>query len=204
MENIKEKIISILNKIKEPFVSEADFQFYLTWELQLCYKDSANIILEYPAKKDGKMHYYDIAVKPTNGEIVFIELKYKTKGTEVSRYGETITLKNHGARPQNKYRFIKDIQRMEEALKSRTDNIQNFCILLTNDPNYWEEKGNNTNSKSKYISSSIYDVIKGNKSWIEDSNKIHLDNIYSWDWKTLKNLDLKNLDFRYLLLEVKK
>lgn len=80
MRTIKEKLKSILEGVTEPFVSEADFQFYLARKLQRRYQNAdIKIILEYPIEKDGKMHYYDIAVKFGKGELVFIELKYKTK-----------------------------------------------------------------------------------------------------------------------------
>ena len=157
MKTIKENLKSILEGVTEPFVSEADFQFYLAWELQRRYQNAAVIILEYPVEKDGKMHYYDIAVKFGNGELVFIELKYKTKKTNIRRYGEEITLKTHGAVPQNKYRFIKDIQRMEQASNNNT----NYCVFLTNVPRYWKIKEKNTqNSIPKYIKTSLKDIME--------------------------------------------
>lgn len=200
MRTIKEKLKSILEGVTEPFVSEADFQFYLAWELQRHYQD-ADIILEYPVEKDGKMHYYDIAVKFGNGELVFIELKYKTKKTNIRRYGKEITLKTHGAVPQNKYRFIKDIQRMEQASNNNT----NYCVFLTNDSHYWKEaKQNNANLKPQYISSPLEDVICENKSWTErNNNTSQLKNRYDIEWRKLEKLPEGKL-FKYLLIEVKK
>lgn len=199
MRTIKEKLKSILEGVTEPFVSEADFQFYLAWELKRRYQNAdIKIILEYPVEKDGKMHYYDIAVKFGKGELVFIELKYKTKKTNILRHGKGITLKTHGAVPQNKYRFIKDIQRMEQASNNNT----NYCIFLTNVPQYWKPKEKNTkNATPKYIKTSLKDIICEKILWKEnDTEECTLNGTYRWEWKKLNEL----VDFQYLLIEVKK
>lgn len=209
MKITKKDINDILKEIKEPFVSEADFQFYLAWELQKKYKKEADIILEYPIEpSDGeRQQHYDIAIKDKDTQnISFIELKYKTSKAKINRHGIDINLKTQGAVPQGKYKFIKDIQRMEQAFEKYPNNHTNYCIFLTNESKYWDTDNKAENSKSKYISSSINNVINKKGSWIEDSEKKSLDNPYSGDWILLKKLKKSKefKEFKYLLIKVKK
>lgn len=72
-------ILSKLSTRAEPYLSEAQFQFELAWELQ---KEHSNckILLEYTAcsnKISGKRFEYDIIAVFDNGYQA-IELKYKT------------------------------------------------------------------------------------------------------------------------------
>ena len=116
-------IYNIIEKLKEKrksFVSEADFQFSLAWEIQTLYPD-AKILLEYPLDFDKSMHL-DILVI-LNNKWIPIELKHKTE--------------IHGAIDLGAYSYIKDISRIESIRKNKADKFhKGYTIMLTDFINY--------------------------------------------------------------------
>ncbi len=127
----------IMKGLKEAFVSEADFQFYLAWKLKEKLSDNYEIMLEYPIQHDGEKWHIDIAIKKGD-EIHFIELKYKTIASTITRYEQEVTLAQQSAQDMGRYWFIRDIARMESHITNKKlKNKENFCIFLTNDQGYW-------------------------------------------------------------------
>ena len=127
---MKKMLEDILKKLNTAFLSEADFQFTIAWEINRALKGKGGVILEYPEEQNGQRAYYDIFVKDEAEKTHLIELKYRTKKAEVERYGKSFTLKNQSAHDLGRYHFIKDIERLE------TQNIatgNSYCIMLTND-----------------------------------------------------------------------
>ena len=147
------------------FCSEADFQFALAWKIREL-NPAADIRLEYiPWLFDKNMHI-DIVVF-INGEMVPIELKYKTKGFsgKVGKYN--IYLKNQSAQDLGRYDFLYDVHRMEKITYSGIYPIQKaYSILLTNDRNYWEIPGprkRKTNDDEFRLHEGT--VIHGERNW---------------------------------------
>lgn len=135
------KILNNLSNKRKIFVSEADFQFALAWEIKSEIPE-AEVRLEYcPVDIDSSMHM-DILAKI--GEDIYpIELKYMTKQCDVTVDNERFILKNQGAQDIKRYDFIKDISRVE-GLSETMDNFkEGYCIAITNDPSYWNTSSNN-------------------------------------------------------------
>ena len=203
---LEKALKKILDNLSEPFVSEADFQFSLAWELKKCLGKDTEIILEYPNrdKKTKQNKYYDIAIKQDN-KISFIELKYKSEREEkITRHGlDDLWLKPQQAQNLGNYDFVKDINRMETT--GIPNNSTNYCVFLTNDKKYWE-KGTQketgiTDEKFKLWKNKIG---PGKLEWnskSKDKESINLKGNYTLEWKTIEKLHKK---WKYLLLKVKK
>lgn len=128
-------ILSSLSKRRPIFVSEADFQLELAWEIKLRYPDVV-IRLEYTPVFDKNMHLDILAVR--DNAWIPLELKYKTKGCEKVMNGETFILKNHGAHDMNRYLFWKDVGRIERVKRETDHFLEGYAIMLTNEKLYWE------------------------------------------------------------------
>ena len=203
---MKKMLEDILKKLNTAFLSEADFQFTIAWEINRALKGKGGVILEYPEEQNGQRAYYDIFVKDEAEKTHLIELKYRTKKAEVERYGKSFTLKNQSAHDLGRYHFIKDIERLE------TQNIatgNSYCIMLTNDDAYKVGETGNTNDKCFRFGS----IIPGNKKldWNDkpEERKKYCKNLkpitliqdYHITWRDYKLMG-KCSEFQYLLLEI--
>lgn len=210
-----EKVLKkILDNLSEPFVSEADFQFSLAWELKKYLGKNTEIILEYPERvpQTEQNKYYDIAIVQQGKKKSFIELKYKTKQTEITRHQQgPIKLKNQEARDFGNYDFIRDIQRMEEA--TNIYGTTNYCVLLTNDSGYWIKKDVIKKNGQKVIDANfkLYEPgpITGKLKWDDNKKKhkqerddIKLERTYHLSWKSIAQLKNETNEWKYLLVEV--
>jgi hypothetical protein len=162
-----EKSLQCLFEEGRVFVSEADFQFAYAWKIKELYP-GANIRLEYiPWLYDKNMHI-DIAVF-INGQLVPIELKYKTKGFTGIVGNDNITLKNQGAQDVGRYDFLYDVQRMEGITKSGLYPIEKaYAVMLTNDSGYWiKSNKSGTNSRTVDDEFRIHEgiIITGQRAW---------------------------------------
>ena len=147
------------------FCSEADFQFALAWKIKEL-NPAADIRLEYiPWLFDKNMHI-DIVVF-IDGQMIPVELKYKTKGFIGTVGKESVYLKDQSAQDLGRYDFLHDVQRMEKITYSRIYPIKKaYSILLTNDQNYWEIPGprkRERNDEEFRIHEGT--VIHGEKNW---------------------------------------
>ncbi len=210
---LEKALKKFLDNLQEPFVSEADFQFSLAWELKKCLGKNTEIILEYPNpdKQTEQNKYYDIAIKQGN-KISFIELKYKTKREEkIIRHGIDLKLKDQQARPYGNYKFIVDIQRMEDTQIKK--NIINYCIFLTNDKGYWDKNGQKKDGIDENFKLWNGAKLKPKKSlkWNPKKGKyphsITLKQEYTLNWKQINTSkwkkDNQKHEWRYLLVKVK-
>jgi hypothetical protein len=88
----------------------------------------------------------DILVIDSNGYTIPIELKYKTKKTNIEHNGEDYLLTEHGATDIGRYSFRKDIYRIEHYILKHSYCKVGFVFILTNDQAYFNnnvfEKGN--------------------------------------------------------------
>ena len=167
--NINELIENALNELineeKEIFCSEADFQFALAWKIkELSLKELSpkiDIKLEFtPWKFDPNIHI-DIVVS-TEGQMIPIELKYKTKKLEKDNFENQenldhqdsydVPLKTQGAHDTGRYDFVRDIHRMEQIIDSKKYPMQTaYAIFLTNDSLYWKNP-----KKTQLINSFVF------------------------------------------------
>ncbi len=197
-----------LAKQRPVFYSEADFQFALGWLIQKKYP-KYKVRFEYSPSFDRKMHI-DILVITDDQKWIPIELKYKTQSTKepISWNEEEYTLSNHGAKNENCYRYVKDIQRIEEVAENEpTKFIEGYAIMLTNLASYKEEP---LKKDANYSEFSIHNdrPLKGTLNWKDKSkaNKdmkesIELKGEYHMEWHDYGNSDPK---FWYLVSEIKK
>ena len=115
------------------FASEADFKFSLAWEIQSVYSDS-EVIIEYIPQYSRNVHIDILVVK--DGKFIPIELKYKTRGAEIKAGGIQYNLKNHGAKDINCYKYLYDIQRIEEFRDNCILFEEGYTIFITNETTY--------------------------------------------------------------------
>lgn len=192
---------------KRIFVSEADFQFSLAWQIKAAYPD-AEIRLEYiPWQFDRGMHI-DILVL-LNGKMIPIELKYKTKHIAGSIQGEEIYLKDHSAHDCGRYDFLKDVQRLEEVSGCGIYPIEEaYAVLLTNDPAYWRPSSKPSPVDQQFR---IHEgaVISGARRWGEGAGAgtirsregaIELRGTYCITWQDYNPVDA--CQFKYCVVRV--
>lgn len=204
-------IIESLSMYRKIFVSEADFQFALAWEIKKN-MPHAEVRMEYcPADIDRSMHV-DVLVK-NNGLWYPIELKYLTLGCDVIVNEERYVLKNQGAQDIRRYDFLKDIMRVEKLISTGSPFSIGFAVLLTNDPNYW------TASYVANTCDAAFRINEGAKKngilkWAEHTGKgtikgreepIVLEGTYDMHWSDFCFISDKRWgQFRYLTVEVLK
>ncbi len=117
------------------FHSEADFQLALAWHLQRAHL-TAQVRLEVPFEaRQGNRIRVDILFQDNDG-LVLLELKYTTRGLELSVEKESFRLANQGAQDVRRYDCIRDIVRLE-TLVNQGHCSHGYAILLSNDPGYW-------------------------------------------------------------------
>ena len=126
-------LIEKLEERRKAFVSEADFQLELAWQIKKCYP-KANVRMEYCPLFDKSMHI-DILVTIA-GNWIPIELKYKTKACEKQVKDELYILRNHLAKDVNCYAYLKDIQRIEKIKKNVPSFAEGYTVFITNDLSY--------------------------------------------------------------------
>jgi hypothetical protein len=133
------EMTDVLNELRSKrrvFHSEADFQHALAWKIHEKYP-RLNVRLEKRVILNKKEIYFDIFAFNDN-KTVAIEVKYKAKNLDATVNGEKFSLKNQGAQDQGRYDFLKDISRLEKALKINHE-CTVFAIFLTNDESYWKK-----------------------------------------------------------------
>ncbi len=208
------KILTVLSKERPVFHSEADFQHALAWAIHEKCPD-LNIRLEMRVELNSKKKYLDIFAFNDNKkvaiEVKYKTTKYKTENLEIEINNEKFNLKNQLARDLGRYDFIKDISRLEEALEKDFCDV-GFAIFLTNDENYWKTSKNDETAADKDFRIPEGKTINGKLCWKEGTSKgtmrgreepITLNGKYDLEWKNYSNLEGKNGQFRYLLIEVK-
>lgn len=181
------------------FHSEADFRYALTRQIRKAIPN-CEICLEFPYRKKNWRLDIWIPLKE-----IAIELKYRTNKLELEHDGEHFSLRNHGAQPQGRYAFLKDIQRLEQVVaheKARSG----VAVLLTNDQDLWDPpKGN----RWKTTIDAAFRLHEGKKvtgelTWSEQASDgtmrtdkgkdqpIRLKNSYHLHWKDYSKLEKKN------------
>ncbi|MBR5408841.1 hypothetical protein IK112_02760 [Candidatus Saccharibacteria bacterium] len=128
-----EWIVKSLSERRKIFVSEADFQLEMAWEIKEKYPE-AKVRLEYCPVFDPSIHIDILVIM--NGRWIPIELKYKTRKCEKRIDDEIFNLKNHSAKDENCYLYLKDIQRIENLKENVAEFKAGYTVMLTNDLAY--------------------------------------------------------------------
>lgn len=196
-------VIDTLRKSNKIFSTEAEFQLEMAIEIRKLYPD-AKVKLEYNPTFDNSM-YIDILVIMHN-KMYPIELKYKTKSCKITYDNIEYNLKNHSAKNENCYYYIKDISRIEKCKDKMPLFERGYTIFLTNDLSYLNKPREN----SQYINFSIHKGA-GNKTniikWQRKEPKIgfeksiKLKGKYPINW--IEYSKVEDNIFMYLLNEIR-
>lgn len=221
----------IITKIREAFnnlqsknrffVSEADFQASLTWELQKVFQDSPDVKIyrEFPVRvydTQWRTIYIDILVV-LNGQRFPIELKYKTdridSDTEYEDTGIPVKdiLKTQSAQDEGTYDCWKDISRIEKLIDTGFARGGVF-ICIANDKYYWNGNcGENTLGYAFRMNPGI--KRGGEYNWnlanctlpeklLKTRPNLYVMNNYDFAWHDFYDMPAKNGLFKYLFVEV--
>lgn len=99
-------------------------------ELEMINRNGKKIIVRAPI---------DIIVIDINGNSYPIELKYKTRKTNIIINDENYLLAEHGAQDVGRYSFRKDIYRIENFKSKNLNYKYGYVLILTNDNAYFEK-----------------------------------------------------------------
>ncbi len=135
-------VLAALAKQRPVFHSEADFQHAIAWEIHQRLP-RASVRLERPVEVShlNKLLHVDIWIEQ-DGDVLALELKYKTRALQVRVGNEQYALRSQSAQDIGRYDFIKDIERVENIDADRAPHATGYAILLTNDPSYWKQSLN--------------------------------------------------------------
>ena len=203
------------------FVSEADFQASLTWELQKVFQDSPDVKIyrEFPMRiydAQWRTIYIDILVV-VNGQRFPIELKYKTdridSDTEYEDTGIQVKdiLKTQSAQDEGVYDCWKDISRIEKLVDTGFAHGGVF-ICIANDKYYWNGNcGENTlgyafrmNPGAKYAGEYNWNLANCTvpEKLLKTRPNLHIMNSYEFAWHDFYDMPAKNGLFKYLFVEI--
>lgn len=215
MQNFKEELLDN----GSIFTSEADFKYNLALKLSK-EPEINNIVVEFPEKDK----YVDLYCEYKNIRY-YIELKYKTKKITINKCKHKIELKSHSAQNDNRYLLYRDIERLENFIENK-NNAVGISLFLTNDANYWQDStpesainfplcNNKTNLENllckKCKKPKCND--KGKLCYLtkngqEKKYSLKIKQSYNCNWTRLGDIktinENKNIEFYYLLIEVKK
>lgn len=141
------EVLKALAAQRPVFHSEADFQHALAWIIHEQHP-GAKVRLEYRPRELKEKAYIDIWVEYL-GAIYAIELKYKTRGLQVTVGEEPFNLLDQNAQDQARYDFCRDIGRIE-TLAGASPGLVGFAVFLTNDRGYWRMSGRDGNVDSAF------------------------------------------------------
>lgn len=199
-----------LKQIGSIYHSERHFQLSLGAELSRMYGEE-RVRMEWEPI-DGKR--VDIGVRREDVTIP-IELKYKTESATVDDqgFGETFSLSRQGARDQAHYRFLQDVQRIEEIVAEQ--GRYGYAILLTNDSNYWHHSGYEALHdemrvhEGAELSGSLHWTGETDSDWVKKEkwrDSIEFEGQYRAEWSDYDYRDdisvSDNHEFRYLIFRV--
>ena len=194
-------IMKSLSEKRPVFHSEADFQLAFAWEIKEHFPE-CEIRLEYVIPDLG--YHLDVLVW-LDGQLVPIELKYKTLKSLFTIKTEIFSLKGHGAQDIGRYDIIKDIVRIEHIVGKLKCPI-GYTVSLTNDPSYWIPANRMTIADDLRLPEGR--VLTGDLGWAEHAgagstkgreNRLVLNCEYPLHWVDYSTLaEGRNGSFRYL------
>ena len=144
------EVLTALAKQRTVFHSEADFQHAIAWEIHQRLP-RASVRLERPVEVShlNKLLHVDIWIEQ-DGDVIALELKYKTRALQVRVGNEQYALRSQSAQDIGRYDFIKDIERVENIVADRAPHATGYAILLTIDRSYWTRSLNDNTADVKF------------------------------------------------------
>ena len=205
-------VLAALAKQRPVFHSEADFQHAIAWEIHQRLP-RASVRLERPVEVShlNKLLHVDIWIEQ-DGDVIALELKYKTRALQVCVGKEQYALRSQSAQDIGRYDFIKDIERVENIVADRAPHATGYAILLTNDPSYWTRSLNDNTVDVKFRlheGSNLHGSLDwglraspGTRSGREQTLRLRVS--YALRWEDYSRPDHGSYGrFRYLVAEVK-
>lgn len=206
------KILIELSKSNPLFCSEFEFQFYLAWKIKELYGNEYQIHLEYPIKDyEGKNKNIDLLLVNCSGGFIPIELKYCTSKFEQNFGDFSYKLKEHSANDQTRYKYLKDIYRLEVFKANESKFIVGYAIIITNQYRTWQKIVNKSQTDYAFSLEDNSLISSGIKKWAEntalstqkDCPQIVLQNDYFIKWQDYSTFDDRHGQFKVLVTEVK-
>jgi hypothetical protein len=201
--------LSSLATKRPVFGSEADFQLALAWDIQVAHP-SARVRLEYRPAYLDRRGYLDLWVAD-DGWAAAIELKYFTRSLDLVVDGERFELLNQGAQDISRYDFVRDVERVESAVRAQPG-VKGYALALSNDSSYWRIPTASRSTVDAAFRLHEGLVLAGQRAWADGAGagttrgrtKPHvLQGRYALRWRDYSQVaDGPAGTFRYLLVEV--
>ena len=202
------RLMAGLATTRKVFHSEADFQHALAWQIHKTMpKSQIRLEVNVTQAEDKKM-FLDIWL-PVEG--IAIELKYKTQVLEVEQDDESFALRNHNARDQGCYYFLRDVQRLETMCSDIERCKGGYAVLLTNESLYWKTPPHPNTADANFR---IHEgqEISGSLKWAGNpspgttqgrESPIQIQGSYRLHWREYSNFAVMSYgSFRYLAVSV--
>lgn len=170
------------------FPSEAQFQYKLALELEKqLYDVYLEVIANNGKKFNAKPKYYIDIIAKKGDEVYGIELKYKTKNSDIyykDSNGKVIGVTfEQGATNKGSIGYWKDVSRLEEYKSGNIKVVFNkelsgikptkcFAILLTNSPKYWNGVSNSLSMKFFPVNNKSFSGALCHKILVDSSGKM--------------------------------
>lgn len=94
----------------------------------------------------------DMVIIEKNGNLIPIELKYKTKKNQLEYHDEKYQLTEQGAVDIGRYSLRKDIYRIEQYIESHENSETGYVLILTNDKAYFNTDVSQKDNYDKFMS----------------------------------------------------
>ena len=201
-----EDLLIKLSKERPVFNMEADFQHAFGWKIHTEFPHWKIRFEKKPPNLPDRI-FIDLWIDGDFNHV--IELKYKTKKTELIVNDETFNLLNHGAQDLGRYDFLKDVERLEKIIQTH-ENTKGYAIMLTNDPSYWKPPVKNTVDTQFRIHESR-EINSDELKWTEAASSgttrgrekpLKLNGNYKFGWKDYSQTVGNSGNFRYLFVEI--
>lgn len=207
-----DRLMTGLSSRRPIFHSEADFQHALAWYIHETLPE-CDLRLEREQFLPGTQERMatDIWIRVSDVAVA-IELKYTNRALQEECNGEVFALRDHGAQPPRRYDFIKDVQRLEQALGLPNPADYGFAVLLTNNSTYWRPPRQDNIVDADFRIHDGRQVFSGNLQWSDTvgvntkrnrEELIQLKNSYRMRWMDYSSFgDKPGQTFRYLAIEI--
>jgi hypothetical protein len=129
-----ESCLEQLATSRPAFHSEADFQHAFAWRIREAHP-AWGVRLERCLRTGDESMHVDLTASYEE-QTVALELKYKTVEGTFALADEEFCLKKHGALPQGRYDFWKDVSRLERLVRSKP-RITGYALIVSSDRGYW-------------------------------------------------------------------
>jgi hypothetical protein len=197
------KCLSELADQRPIFHSEADFQFAFAWKFRE-QNPQYLLRLEVPFKNTKSAHIDLLIIAK---EKVAVEIKFHKCGLTTTFNSERFVFTGTAPRDVPRYGFLKDIERLETFVPDFCDS--GFALMLTNDARLWGDPKIGSRIDQEFDLSERH-ILSGKMNWAGHASPgsrlggdkgIQLKGTYTCNWQDFSQVDGRNGQFRYLLIE---